>query len=257
MTALGTSRRRRRPCWPRPGGRSSAAGDLGGPALLGAIARTVDDRAPEVAKTRVVVRHAPIERDRYRTARDDRAWRAAVGGREFWCVMDAASQRVLLEFVLAGPASAVLTAVERSIVADALLRLLDPHLGTESGRLREEFDARPAGDFWRCNIDLCDRAGSRATLQAFVAIDDPPPARPAALEIGSVPIRIEATLPPIGMRLDDILAWQTQSHVRLTDAADLVAELSAGDAKLAEARLGSVGTKRALHVTRVGCAWTS
>jgi len=227
--------------------------------MLRAIAQDIDDRASDMARTRIVVQHAPVERDRYRDTRDDRAWRGSLERREFWCVLDATSQRALLEFVLAGPPAPTLTAVERTIVADALLRLFDEPSGLRPVQLREETQARPSGEFWRCNVELCSRAANRVTLQTFLSIEDPPPPpRTAALEIGAVPIHIAATLPPMRVRLADVLGWQTRSLLRLEFALDdLTAEISADGARLAQAKLGATGAKRALQVTCAGSAWTT
>jgi hypothetical protein len=210
-----------------------------------------------VARCRVKVDHAVATRDCYRDAPDDRVWRARVVDRDLWCIIDAPSQRTLLEFILAGPGSPSPTAVERAIVAESVSRLFDLESPQERFAFREERSLRPpVASMWRSNVDLSDASGRCATLQLFATIVEAPlpPQAPVAVDVADIPLAVISALEPIGVRLAELVEWEAGAVIPLDKSMDrLRVTMSAGPAMLAIGVLGSVGTKRAIRVSSLAC----
>ena len=254
-------RRARRPAWLRSVRRRAEYDDGEGPRMLSLLARRIGDRASLVARRKVAVEYSAPVRDCYRSAPNDRAWRSEQAGRALWCIVDATSQRVLLEFVLAGPGAPSPTAVEQSIVAEAVRRLLDVESGDQRLALREDRALRPEqASLWRSNIDIVDALGQRATLQLLLAIADqpPPPQSAAAVDVGRVPLEVRCSLEPVRVSLSEVTAWKGGDLVPLPCAAqNLFVVIGASDATLGDGRLGRVGARRAIRVESVHLAQAS
>jgi len=239
-----------RPLWPRPGRRNRRADDTDGPILLSNLARTIDERVSLVTRLRVTVEYSLIERDEYRPSAGDRAFFSASHGREVWCVVDAPSQRALLELVLGGPAARAFTSVEKSIAAESVRRLLETPDARSRCALKEAGDERPSGSQWRSNADLVGPSG-RATLQLFVSVEQPPAPEPAALriDVGSVPLSVSAWLVPTRVRLADVLAWRESSLFFIETArGGIDLQLRVGSLFVAAGRLGVSNGRRAALV---------
>lgn len=243
----------------RPGWRTlrpTTFEDTKGRALLTSLARRIASNAPGVVRRRVIVQHSCVQRDAYRDAPDDRAWRGESQGRDIWCIIDARSQRGLLEFVLAGPGAPSPTSVERSIVAESVCRLFETASAAHSGMCEERTRRPPPADLCRCNVDLIDAVNRTVTLQLLTPIVEPQPPPKAAvsagLDIGRVRIPLAASLDPLGVRLNELVRWAPGSLVDLDAcAADLRVRVNAGAKALAWGAFGSVGSHRAVRITSV------
>jgi flagellar motor switch/type III secretory pathway protein FliN len=245
-------RRARRPAWTRGARKAAPAHDADGPDLLTSLARRISDRAALVSRRRVNVEYSRPVRDCYRTAPNDRAWRADYRDRVLWCIADATSQRVLLEYILAGPGAATPTSVEQSIVAESICRLVDTDTNEERIVLREERALRPPQpSLWRSNVDIVDGSERRATLQLLLSVADPPapPQASAMVEIARVPLRLGASLEPFRVRLSEVAAWTPGEIVALAcTTPSLRVDIIAGATMLAHGRLGSAGVWRAVRL---------
>ncbi len=213
-------------------------------------------RVPHVIGDCTTAAHGQVERRGYAdiAAIADRAWRVTHDRCEFFCVLDDASERTLLGWIVGGAPTRVLSSIERSIVAEAIRRLLatwpeDGHAG-----IREETRVRPPVESWRCDLQLSARGRQRAVLQLFAACVSgwPPQAATGRPDLSEMTLQVRATLPGVAC-LGEIKAWRPGSLLRLTCSnRDVRVMLDAGGRRLAVAQLGAISAMRAVKVIALG-----
>ena len=125
--------------------------------------RAVASRAPEFLRSDTEVTLSPLQRRFVSCNGARRAWRHEEDDRVVWCVADEESQRALLEWVLVVPV--VPTAVEKTIVAECIQRLLSGSSWTEADQ--HEIDDEEA---WHGVLNLSPPSAA-ARLELHVRAD--------------------------------------------------------------------------------------
>jgi hypothetical protein len=182
----------------------------------------------------------------------DRAWRFMHADREVFCVLDEASERSLLGWIVGGETGTSPSAIERNIVAEATRRLLIAP-GEATADFREEPRARPTPADWRCELNLFAGATQQAKLAFFTAtVKIGPPALASPPDLRDVAVSLRATFPSIGCALSELSAWRAGTLVLLRrQQDDLSVWLSAGGRRIARAHLGTVLGERAARLVVV------
>lgn len=243
------SRRRvRTPGWSRPGRHRPSSTKDDAPEVLQLLAEGVDARARDMARCelRTTYRPATLEGYAEQEAAGDRVWRFLVEDKLIWCVLDARSQRSLLEFVLGGPGAPTLTPVERTIVSESLSCLL----GVSNQKMTEEHQERPpARGMWRCAIDLVGARPGRSTIQLFAAAAlAPPTPPPQPLQIRAVPIDLRVELAPMTFALRSMREWCPGSVIPVGASGRSKAQLRVDRMLVAIGELGVCDGKRAVRL---------
>lgn len=243
------SRRRvRTPGWNKPGHRRPPSIKDDAPDVLQSLAEGIDARARDMARCELRTTYRPATLGGYveQEAAGDRIWRLLVGDKPIWCVLDARSQRSLLEFVLGGPGAPTLTSVERTIISESLSSLLS----ASNQKMSEEHQERPpARGMWRCSIDLVGARPGRSTIQLFAAAALAPPTPPAQpLQIRAVPIDLRVELAPMTFALRRMREWCPGSIIPVSAFGRSQAQLKVDRMVVAIGELGMCDGKRAVRL---------
>ena len=239
-----------KPSWPRYVRRAMESRMDPAPGVLERIAVEIERRAGEVMRGRASgVWEAPMRGSRP-PARDAGAyaWHSDAGdGVDVWCLADDGAARALLEVVLGGPGAPEPTSLERSIIRETIERIL-----SASGRSWEERSPAkaPAAPGWLCRITIVPPRGLEAALLLYApSVEEPPaPTQADRVNLREVPITLHASLPSIGVRVEAIAAWERGALVSLSCRPDIGVTLHAGGVRVANGRLGSAGSRRAVLV---------
>jgi hypothetical protein len=239
----------KKPAWPRVGPRFESPLNDPAPSVLARLAEGVERRASEALRRKAfATRDEPVCGE----------WTYPIGGRcrlwrtdrfeetPVWCIVGDASVSALLELILGGPGADRPTALERSIVTDAVERLL-----AAEDCVWEDVDgtAPPAARAWRCGLTIVSEKGMRAELSLVapaVPVSPPPPA--VRIDAGQIPLSLSASLAPVRMRLDSLMDWRAGSIVALNSQAEASIWLLAGSAAVANGRLGISRGRRAVRL---------
>lgn len=239
----------KKPAWPRVGPRFESPIKDPAPSLLARLAEGVERRARETLRRKTgATRSEPVCGDwTYLIGGRCRLWRTeCIEKTPVWCIIEDASACALLELILGGPGADRPTALERSIVTDAVKRLL-----AADDCVWEDADGTspPAGRAWRCGVTIVSEKGARAELSlvAPAATVTPPPAA-GRIDAGQIPLSLTASLAPVRMRLDSLMDWRAGSIVTLNSPAEASIWLHAGSAALANGRLGISHGRRAVRL---------
>ncbi len=224
---------------------------------LARAARGVLMRVPHIIGECMTASHGQIELLGYLDDPRviDRAWRYMHDENEIFCVIDDASERMLLSWIVGGAPALAVSSIERSIVDEAIRRLLIA-APDDIVNVREERRVRPLAQSWRCDIRMCGRSRQRAVLRLFAACT---PHRQPDMAMGSpdlcdVTVQLRATLPGVAC-LAEVSAWRPGSLLRLDCAErDVSVTLDAGGRRLAFAQLGSIRGSRALRVVSIAAS---
>jgi hypothetical protein len=202
--------RLRLPSWRKAARRRPAQVD-GGPLLLGRIGRAVAARASEFLTSDAEVTLSPLER-KFVSAFNDtrRAWRHVEDERIVWCTADEESQRALLEWVLDGPGASVPTAVEKTIVAECVERLLSASAGSWAEAPVHDIAHEEA---WHGVIDVCGLSRV-ARLELQVRADAGAAIGPAP-RVDEVPLRLAGRLGPFRVTIGDLVNLRQGSSLAL------------------------------------------
>jgi Type III flagellar switch regulator (C-ring) FliN C-term len=242
--------RLRAPHWKRETPKKQPEGGDDAQAMLQALAANIERHAADVLRGDVRAQCGVPIRTGYAApaAGSDRAWRYAVDGCQVWCVLDAQSQRSLLESVLDGPGATTLTTVERTIIAESLARMLGASGPTH--RLSEEARERPpAAGMWRCDVDLCSVRHGRTAIALFAAAkSEPAPTSVPAPHVRDVPLDVRAQLAPVSIALHAMQAWHIGSTVRVADGLAARARLTIERIGVAGGDLGTSAGRRAIRL---------
>lgn len=236
--------RLRRPAWRKA---VAACAELidHGPALLEALAATAADRVPSLLRIPVDVRHQPVVRGACEQAPKWRLWQSEAD-RSFWCAVDFESQQLLLEFILAGPGALSPTAVERTIVAECVDRLLTR---TGDDRWLELSGQSPPQILWRCDVNIIGPGAGVATLRLFtIALPEPQRAciHPS---LSDVPLSFRAHFRGLGATLGDLASWRPGTILRLGgSASELEVALRLERGPVVYGTIGSVAGRRAVRL---------
>lgn len=241
-------RRMRTPGWSKPGRHRPLSIKDDVPDVLRSLAEGVDARARDVARCELRTTYRPATLGGYVEQEEagDRVWRLLVEDKPIWCVLDARSQRALLEFVLGGPGAPTLTSVERTIVSESLSCLL----GASNQKMSEEHQERPpASGMWRCSIDLAGARPGRSTIQLFAAAALAPPTPPAQpLQVRAVPIDLRVELAPMTFALRSMQEWCPGSIIPVGASGRSQAQLKVDRMLVAIGELGMCDGKRAVRL---------
>jgi len=175
-------------------------------------------------------------------------WHSDVGdGLDIWCVLGLAGARSLLGIVLHGPAGDEPTPLERNIVRETVERLV-----SATDRVWEEQAASklPLLPGWCCRLDLTDALGAKSTLTLHAPSRCAPMRKVERVDLGAIPVIIDASLPAAQMRVEAIARWRKGDVITLACAPDVTTSLQAGVACVAAGSLGASRGKRAILVTR-------
>jgi len=221
-----------------------------------ALAELVDlacRRAGTVIAPSLSASAKPVDRADYeeRRAIPDRAWRCCTAGREFWWVIDEPSQRRLLACVIGGSPSQSTSAMERTILAETVMRVASPD--SSQRRWDEELRARPRGSMWHCDIELMQPTIGTAVLSIFTARAVAPARTGGPIDIWAIPLTINAALPPVRVRLRELLGWRAGTVLALQPSADeIMANLMLSPSTTAGGSLGVAASNRAVRLHRFG-----
>ncbi len=202
----------RLPSW-RKGARRQPARVDRGPLLLGRIRRAVASRAPEFLRSDTEVTLSPLQRRFVSCNGARRAWRHEEDDRVVWCVADEESQRALLEWVLDGPGAVVPTAVEKTIVAECIERLLSGSAGSWTEADQHEIDDEEA---WHGVLNL--RGPSAAARLELHVRADAEAAVGAAPHVDDVPLSLEGRLAPFRVTIGDLAHLRQGSSLAMSIA---------------------------------------
>jgi flagellar motor switch/type III secretory pathway protein FliN len=251
----------RRPLWPR----ANRGGNLP-PEWLPKLARGIAQRSREALRGHLDITFGEPQRGEYACGpAGDRAWLALHDVGVAWCTVDLRSQVALLAMIIGGQGAERETPIERSIVGEAIERLLSADDFRQT-RWTETAPDRPAGErCWRCNVEVSMQSGRCAILQLFAPAVDRDPASEAAFpcistrEIGRVNVTLRAELRKVQSPLAQILAWAPGTIVSLRSPALAHVDLLVQDTIIATGRLGSVETNvderlRAVEIARIAGA---
>ncbi len=242
--------RLRAPHWKRETPKKQPERGDDAPAMLQALAVNIERRVVDALHSDVRAQCGVPIRTGYAApaAGSDRAWRYAVDGCQVWCVLDAQSQRSLLESVLDGPGAMIFTSVERTIIAESLARVLGASGPTH--RLSEEPRERPpVAGMWRCDIDLCSVRHGRATVALFAAAkSEPAMSSGPAPHVHDVPLDVRAQLAPVSIALHAMQEWRIGSTVRVADGLAARAKLTIERIGVAGGDLGTSAGRRAIRL---------
>lgn len=204
-----------------------------------------------MARSAIEVAYGSVGRSAYAAAPNgDRAWCGRFERGQWWCVVGESSQRGLLELILGGPGATTRTAVEHTIIAEFVERLLAV---TPCGHAREEHCARPASrSTWRCNVDLTRRGSWCATLQLFAECNDvavPPGVQP---DLSRIPLVVTAAFSGIRTTLQELPHWRPGSLVPLGwTLPRVMLATGAGRRALAAGEWGRSGQARCIRISEV------
>lgn len=211
MTAPANSSRLRRPAW-RAAPAPAVAIEDDGPRRLRVVAANAAQRARAVLLARVTATCSEPQRTRYTCdPGTDRVWLRDSGRTSCWCVLTERSQRALLEHVLAGPGAATPTAVERTIVAECVSRLL---ASSPDDAWSESAKMLPHSDAWHCGVDIGGANGKRAILLLYT-IAEPQRAAGGSVVLDDIPIDLVAELDGVNVPLSQLTRWARGSIVPL------------------------------------------
>jgi hypothetical protein len=217
-----------------------------GPHLLEDIARGIGIRAESVFRGSAQIAYAPPIRGDHLGMPSDRVWHSESAGRSFWCALSADGQRGLLEFVLAGPGAAIPTAMERTIVAECIDRLLSS--SPTHHWLDTSLEAPPAGT-WRCSIDLTAGGRAVALLQLFTrAAAVIPKAASIQPSLDDVTLPLRARLASVRSTLTALSAWKVGTVLALP-GRELAAELVMDRGPVVHGVVGGADGLRAVRLT--------
>jgi len=223
------------------------------PAMLTRLATAIASGASQALRGRGSLTVASPERRngaRLGPAAPVQSWHSdGIDGLDLWCALDDDGARALLRVILGGPGSATPTALERSIVREAVERLLsytpcvweerDPHLLTpDSG--------------WSCSLTIAaaSSAGAHITLHAPAAHETSPPS--ARVDLASIPLQLSASLSATQVRVGAIMRWRTGDLVPLGCDAGAPVRLTVAHGRVASGVLGSSRGRRAIEVRGPG-----
>lgn len=177
----------------------------------------------------------------------DRAWRFTDAGRQVFCVIDEDAEKKILGWIVGGAEPPHPSAIERTIVAEAIRRLLAQSAVPAPTDFREEPRARPSPADWRCELELRAGGGHKATLALFTAgVTVAPPAGP---DLREMTMSLRAMFPSFGIALDELSTWHGGTLLRLRrPQRDLSIWLCAGGRRIATAQLGTLLGERAARV---------
>jgi len=245
MTAQVNSPRPRRPTW-RPAPAPAARVEDDGPARLRALAATAVQRARAVLLARVTATCSEPQRMFYvPNPGTDRVWLCDSGRTSCWCALDGRSQRALLEHVLAGPGAATPTAVERTIVAECIGRLL---ASSPDDAWSESAKILPRSDAWHCTVDIGGGNSRRAILLLYT-IAEPQPAAGRPVVLDDIPIDLAAELDGVNVTLSQLTGWSRGSVVPLgRPPNELRAVLTVTHGPRMRCFVGESGGRRAVSV---------
>jgi hypothetical protein len=221
---------------------------------LARAARGVLMRVPHVIGECLTASHGQIELLGYLDdpAVTDRAWRYMQDQHEIFCVIDDASERMLLSWIVGGAPARAVSTIERNIVDEAIrgLLLTSPD---DVGHFREEQRVRPLAQAWRCDVRMYGHSRERAVLHLFAACTPrrQPDMTLCTPDLCDVALQLRATLPGVAC-LAQVAAWRLGSLLRLNCAEhDVAVALDAGGRRLAIAQLGAIRGSRALRVVNM------
>ena len=222
------------------------------------VARGVVLRAREIIDACSAASHGPIECRGYSDVAHiaDRAWRFSYDRREMFCVLDDASERLLLGWLVGGCHSVrALSTIERSIVAESMRQLLGVAAHGAPLEIHEEPRVRPHDRSWRCDAQLSGADRERATIQLFT--ECAPPSQSKTLvcqpDLRDVALQLRATLPGIACALAEVWEWRSGSLLRLQRSdRDISVSVYAGRRRVALAQLGTVFGDRAVKLVALG-----
>ena len=180
----------------------------------------------------------------------DRAWRFTDAGRQVFCVIDEDAERSLLGWIIGGAMPSRPSPIERTIVAEAIGRLLGWSANTAATDFREEFRARPSSDDWRCELELRTAGGHSAKLAFFTAaLTVAPQALSARPDLREMTMSLRGMFPSFGIALDELSTWRGGTLLRMRrPQRDLSIWLCAGGQRIATAQLGTLLGERAARV---------
>jgi flagellar motor switch/type III secretory pathway protein FliN len=252
---------RRRPLWPK-----ANRGGSSPPDWLPKLARGIAQRSREAFRGHLDITFGELQRGVYACGpAGDRAWLALHDAGVAWCTVDLRSQAAMLAMVIGGQGAERETPIERSIVGEAIERLLSAD-DFRQARWTETATDRPSGDrCWRCNIEVTTPSGRCAILQLFAPAADRDPASEATFssistrDIGRVKVTVRAELRRVRSPLAQILAWAPGTIVQLRSRTLAHVDLLVQDSIIATGRLGSVeinadARSRAVEIERIAGA---
>jgi len=225
---------------------------------LRALARGVVLRAHEIIEACAAASHGPIEFRGYTDVADiaDRAWRFRYDHCEMFCVVNEASERLLLGWIIGGrPAVPALSPIERSIVGESMRRMLSIAANASPLEIEEEPRVRPRDRSWRCDVQLSSIDAERATIQLFThcALSPQTKTLPCHPDIRDVALQLRAALPGVACALSEVWEWRSGSLLRLQRSGrDISVGLYAGGHRVALAQLGTVFGDRAVKLVALG-----
>ena len=225
---------------------------------LRALARGVVLRAHEIIEACVAASHGPIEFRGYTDVPEivDRAWRLRYDRCEMFCVINEASERVLLGWIVGGRACVpALSPIERSIVGESVRRMLSIASNGAVLEIEEEPRVRPRERSWCCDVQLSGVDAERATIRLFTQCAVSPHTKtvPFHPDIRDVALQLRAALPGVACALSDVWEWRSGSVLRLQRSdRDISVGLYAGGRRVALAQLGTVFGDRAVKLVALG-----
>ncbi|MDQ6767703.1 MAG: FliM/FliN family flagellar motor switch protein [Candidatus Eremiobacteraeota bacterium] len=228
---------------------------------LEGLARAVLAHVSNVVTVCTMASLGPLNKRGYADCAEvaDRAWRIAHDQLEIFCVIDDASERTLLGWIVGASPSRVLSSIERSIIAESIRRLVTTSLVGSRVEFRDEPRVRPTSGAWRCDVGLHGPGKAIVTLQFFAECASLPQPSPVVCRpnLRNVALHLRAVLPAVACSLQDVRAWHCGSLMRLQrPERDVEVTLYAGGRRLATAQLGTVFGERTLKLVRLGVsAW--
>src|ERR1700680_1233437 len=224
---------------------------------LRTLARGVVLRAHEIIEGCAAASHGPVEFRGYTDVADiaDRAWRLCYDRRETFCVVNEASERMLLGWIVGGrPSVPAPSTIERSIVAESLRRMLSI-AATAPLELEHEPRIRPRERSWRCDVHLNGVHAERATIQLFTecALTSQRKVLTSQPDIRDVGLQLRAALPGVTCALSDVWEWRSGSLLQLQRSdRNISVGLYASGHRVALAQLGTVFGDRAVKLVALG-----
>ena len=240
----GAGARLRLPSWRKRTRRRPAEVDRG-PLILGRIGRAAASRASDFLHDESEVTLSPLER-RYVPAINDtrRAWRHEEEERIIWCTVDEESQRALLEWVLDGPGAVVPTAVEKTIVAEWVERLLSTSASSWNEVTSLDIDDEEA---WHGAINV-HAASRNARLDLYVKADVEASVGPIP-RVDEVPLTLQGRLAPLRITIGCLAALRPGSTLALdVEATSASALLQIEGGPVMSGALGAVSGRRAIRL---------
>jgi len=234
----------RRVIWSRPNRARCSP-----PEWLPKLAQGIAQRSRETFRGHLDITYGEPERGVYASGpAGDRAWLALHDLGVAWCTVDLRSQAALLAMVIGGQGAERETPIERSIVGEAIERLISVD-DFRLVRWSETAIERPAGDCcWRCNVEVTSQSTRCAILQLFAPatgrdlVGEANEPCVSARDIGRVPVKVRCELRKVRSSLARILAWTPGTIVPLDSHALARVDLLVENSTIANGRLGSVET---------------